>query len=228
MYQKKLKRGEATCPHTTRQPEQALSFLAREGSWKGFGSLWTNGGRKTDRSWLKTLCHPKCPSKSKSLSSNSRSWSSKLNDQVLRGLRPGGTYFGDRHISEGNDVRYEYNERPCLKNPNWYMLGMGYHYWGPLAMILSSTLHICMTGPRDGSGTLYVLVCGWWRWTWCQDLQEGFLFPLLPRLALHVRAGESDIKGGPSGSSQIDATGSWMKFCRWSPGHPLCQLLNGC
>jgi hypothetical protein len=131
MYQKKLKHGEATCPHTARQPEQALSFLAREGSWKGFGSLWTNGGRKTDRSWLKTLCHPKCPSKSKSLSSNSRSWSSKLNDQVLRGLRPGGTYFGDRHISEGNDVRYEYNERPCLKNPNWYMLGMGVPLLGP-------------------------------------------------------------------------------------------------
>ena len=45
------------------------------------------------RSWFKTLHHPKGPSNSMSPSSDSRSWSSKLKSQVLRGHRPGGYCF---------------------------------------------------------------------------------------------------------------------------------------
>ena len=53
--------------------------------------ILTETNRKTDGSWwLKTLHHPKGPSNSMSPSSNSRSWSSKLKGQVLRGHWPGG------------------------------------------------------------------------------------------------------------------------------------------
>ena len=40
--------------------------------------ILTETNQKTDRNWLKTLCHPQGPSKSRSLSSNRRSLSSKL------------------------------------------------------------------------------------------------------------------------------------------------------
>ena len=55
--------------------------------------ILTETNQKSDRHWLKTPWHPQGPSKSRSLSSNRRSLSSKLKDQVLRGLWPGGCIY---------------------------------------------------------------------------------------------------------------------------------------